>query len=349
MILNVMCYKMRGLKLFLHISEAKRGAENVRRMERKELEARQKPSFGVRLARAVLVVFICAAAAAFYLAWLNQTKAVSMPPMVMPQPYFYEEEQPVRAVLLWRETVLKTPAGGAVQFAHGGKAAAVASGDPVASVFSHGKNRNIAAPRRGYFVPGHDGAEDKWEYSSLWPGAGLLPRAPQLNWLENMSSVAAGKPVGKLIDLPQRPRAIFYFNITDLLAKQLERGYIYIRKISKGAKWYSRVRVYSIFGGQKVKAAVEMPYFTLDMASSRETEFLVCSDEGYGLAVPESAVVLRDGAFGVFELVGDTLKFRKITGKPLKDGMFFVATGLEHGNPVILHAAGTEERRVQLW
>ena len=60
-------------------------------------------------------------------------------------------------------------------------------------------------------------------------------------------------------------------------------------------------------------------------------------------------MVLRRGTYGVFELVGDRIEFRKVTGKPVSDGRFFVASGLQPGNPVILNAANAEEKRVRLW
>lgn len=306
-------------------------------------------SRGKKALRTVMTLVICALAALFYTLWLRQTKEAAMPPMVMPQPYFYEEEQPVRAVLLWREKVLKAPVSGPVQLAHGGKPAVAARGDVLGTVLSRGKSVPVLSPERGYFVPATDGAENDWEYSRLWPGSGLLPEAPELKWTRNLAPLGADLMMGKLIFMPQKPRAIFYLNLTESLEKELQRGTIMIRKESKGSKWAAHVRVYIKLSGQKAKVALDMPYFPLDMALSREALFFVCAAEDSGLVVPESSVILRDGAYGVFELIGDKLTFREITGKPVKDGMFFVATGLSHGNPVILHAADAEERRVQLW
>ncbi|MBQ8090524.1 MAG: efflux RND transporter periplasmic adaptor subunit, partial [Pyramidobacter sp.] len=82
---------------------------------------------------------------------------------------------------------------------------------------------------------------------------------------------------------------------------------------------------------------------------SREADFLLCSDEDSGMLVPDSALTIRSGTYGVFELVGDQLVFRSVTGKPVRDGMFFVSSGLSPGNPVMVNAANAEEKRVRLW
>ena len=155
--------------------------------------------------------------------------------------------------------------------------------------------------------------------------------------------------MGRLIELPQDPRAIFYLNLTDTLKSALERGTLTIRRESRGPKWSARVRVFVKYSEQRAKVCIEMPYFPIDMVTSREVDFLVCSDEDSGLLVPDSAVTIKKGAYGVFELVGDRLIFRRVTGKPVGDGMFFVSSGLSPGNPVIVNAESAEEKRVRLW
>ena len=196
----------------------------MRRQKLKEIEDADKKSRpagkGIKILRVALVSLICALAAFFYALWLRQTKEAAMPPMVMPQPYFYEEEQPVRAVLLWRETILKSPAGGPLQLTHGGKTAAVADNEVLATILSRGKTVNVRAPGRGYFLPALDGAENHWEYSTLWPGSGLLPEVPKLKWIANLSPLGNDRIVGKLVHMPQRPRAIFYLNLTESLDRR---------------------------------------------------------------------------------------------------------------------------------
>ncbi len=312
-------------------------------------EPEVQESFGKKTLRLTVGAIICILAAGFYFLWMRQAVDFDVPPMVTPQPYFYEEEQPVRALLLWHEKVIQSPNAGTVQLTYGGKPAVVATGDVVATVLSRGGTTNVRAPSRGYFVPALDGAEDSWDYASLWLGSGLLPDTPHVTWIQDLAPLGTNRAVGKLISLPQNPRAIFYVNLTDKLLDELQRGSISIRRDSRGPKWTADVRVYVKYGDQRAKVALDMPFFSMDMVNSREMNFLVCSDEESGLLVPDSAVVLRSGTYGVFELVGDQLVFRSIVGKPLKDDMFFVSSGLSPGNPVILNATNAEEKRVRLW
>lgn len=326
-------------------------AENVSSARRvREEQPQAKEPWFVRFLRVILTAGICALAAGFYFLWARQSAEEAVPPLFMPQPYFYEEEQPVHALLLWHEKVLTALSDGTVQLAYGGKLAAVADNEVVATVLARGRTTAIRTPARGYFLPAIDGAEDRWDYPTLWLSSGLLPKAPELRWIEDLKPLdTAARAVGKLIYLPQEPRAIFYLDLTDRLRAELERGFISIRRESKGPKWTARVRVYVKYGDERAKVALDMPYFPMDMALSREVDFLVCSDEYSGLVVPDSAVTIRRGTYGVFELVGDRLVFRSVTGKPIKDGRFFIASGLSAGNPVILEAANAEEKRVRLW
>ncbi|MGI6076271.1 MAG: hypothetical protein ACOYD9_07895 [Pyramidobacter sp.] len=309
----------------------------------------EKEPFRVRVLRAILGLAIVALAAGFYLYWEKQERGSVAPPMVMPQPYFYEEEQPVRALLLWREKIVTSPVSGTVQLTFGTQPAAVAANDVVATVLSRGKTTTVRAPSHGYFLPAVDGAEGRWNYGTLWLGSGLLPQAPQNCWIEDLALLRDDRVIGKLIALPQNPRAVFYLNLTDMLSAGLQRGSILIRRASKGPKWTAHVRVFEKYDESRAKVTVDMPCFPMDMVLSREAKFLVCSDEDSGLIVPGSAVVLRNGSYGVFELVGDRIEFRRVTGKPVSDGRFFVASGLQPGNPVILNAANAEEKRVRLW
>lgn len=303
----------------------------------------------LRLLRIFFGVAIAALAAGVYLYWEEQELSAVAPPMVMPQPYFYEEEQPVSALLLWNEEVVKSPVPGTVQLTFGAQPAAVAANDVVATVLSRGKTTTVRSPSRGYFLPALDGAESRWNYGSLWLGSGLLPQAPQNSWIEDLASLRGDRIVGKLIFLPQNPRAVFYVNLTDRLSQSLQLGAILIRRASKGPKWTAHVRVFRKYDQSRAKVVIDMPCFPMDMVLSRQANFLVCSDEDSGLIVPGTAVVLRRGTYGVFELVGDRIEFRKVTGKPVSDGRFFVASGLQPGNPVILNAANAEEKRVRLW
>ncbi len=310
---------------------------------------KRKPTSGLRLMKVFMVVLIFAMAVGFYLFWALRPQHELVPPMFMPQPYYYEEEQPVQALLLWREETVVSPVQGMVQLAAGQQASAVAAGDVVATVLSRGRGTPVRVSSRGYFLPALDGAEDSWDYSTLWLGSGLLPAAPKIAWVRDLAPLEKNKTVGKLIYLPQQPRAIFYLNLTDTLRAALDRGTISIRRESRGPKWSAHVRVFVKYDELRAKVCLDMPYFPIDMVRSRETRFLVCSDEDSGLIVPDTAVTIRNGTYGVFELVGDRIVFRGVAGKPVGDGMFFVSSGLAPGNPVILNAENAEEKRVRLW
>jgi hypothetical protein len=310
---------------------------------------KEKEPLLTRSLRILLGLAILSIAALVFVSWVKHERDSAVPPIVMPQPYFYEEEQPVRALLLWHEKILRAPAAGTVQLTYGAQPAAVAANDVVATVLSRGRTQTVRAPMRGYFLPALDGMEDSWDYSRLWLGSGLLPQAPENNWIDDLAPLGPDRVVGKLIYLPQSPRAIFYLNLTDMLKEGLQRGSILIRRVSRGPKWSAHVRVYVKLDETRVKVAIDMPYFPMDMILSREADFLVCSDEDSGLIVPDTAVVLRNGSYGVFELVADRIEFREVTGKPVSGGRFFVSSGLQPGNPVILNAAEAEEKRVRLW
>ncbi|MBQ8091213.1 MAG: hypothetical protein IJ233_10775, partial [Pyramidobacter sp.] len=217
-----------------------------------EIEKKKTP-FRIKFLRFVFGLGILAATAGVFMIWRRQAKQEALPPMFTPQPYYYEEEQPVHALLLWREKVVTSPVTGTVQLAAGQKASVVAANDVVATVLSRGKGTPVRVPARGYFLPALDGAEDSWEYSSLWLGSGLLPEAPQNRWVKDLAPLDQTRAVGRLIYLPQDPRAIFYLNLTDTLKAALERGTLTIRRQSRGPKWTAHVRVFVKYSEQRAK------------------------------------------------------------------------------------------------
>ena len=330
--------------------EEARPPETPRRRRRSQApEAPEKEKLGIKLARAVIAIIILGTAGGVYFLWSEYNASEMLPTMVMPQYYLYEEEKEVRALLVWQERLLKSDVSGSLQLSGGGQVTAVAAGDIVATVLSRGKNFTVKAPVRGYFVPALDGAEGKWLYGPLWAGSGVLPEAPTPEWIDDLSTLGGERIVGKLIDLPQKVKAIFYIDLTDTLMKALDKGTIGIKRAPHSPKWPSKVRVSMKYDDAKAKVVIDMPYFPMDMVPYRETSFLVCAEEIPGLAVPETAVVIRSGAYGVFELVGDRLTFKKVTGKPIAGSRFFISSGLSPGNPVIMDATNAKEKRVRLW
>lgn len=296
-----------------------------------------------------IVLFVVLVGLATYWYWFNATEEAQVPPVVMPRPWVYEEEQPVSALLLWREEVLSSPRSGAVQLTSGGLPSTVARGETVATVLDKGKTWALQSPRRGYYLPWVDGEEGKWDYGRFWPGSNLFPDAPAQRIIENFMELSQDRIIGKVIPLPQWPRALFYANVTPALMASLKRGFVDLRFSSGGPRWRASVRVFLELPAHKVKIAVELPLFPLSMAQSRRAGFLLCAGEASGVVVPESAVVLRDGRMGVYEIIGDRVTWRSVSGRPIGDGQFFVASGLAPGNPVILDGSKAVERRVQLW
>ncbi len=310
----------------------------------KKLSPRGKKILARCLTLAIVVVAVLS-----YLTWLRWVTEAKAPPMVMPLPYVYEDIQPVTAALLWQEELVYAPARGEIQFARDNAVTRVAKGETVATVLSRGRTQAVQAPLQGYFIPAWDGAEGVWTYGALWPGSEILPTPPPLQWLPNLGDVPSHGIVGKLLPLPQRPRAIFYADLTQSVRQDLQRGHLDFRLQDQGAKWRGVVRVFLALTEHRVKVALELPFFPPQLAQSRRLPLLICAGESDGLLVPESSVILKEGSYGVYELVGDRLVFRPVTGRPMEKGMFFVASGLRPGNPVILHGADAVERRVQLW
>ncbi len=297
----------------------------------------------------VLSLLIVIAAVLSYVTWLRWFSGVKAPPMVMPHPYVYEEAQPVTAVLLWQEELILSPVAGEVQLPRANTIAKVGKDETVATILYRGRTQSLRAPEQGYFIPAWDGVEGSWSYSEIWPGSELLPSPPPLRWVPNLSELSRDLVVGKLLPLPQKVRAIFYADLTPSLYRDLKRGYLDFRLDPQGATWRASVRVFLALSEQKVKVAVELPFFPPDLVESRTLSLLVCAGESDGVLIPESSVVLKDGTYGVYELLGDRLIFRPITGRPLERGMFFASSGLKSGNPVILNGHDAAERRVQLW
>lgn len=318
-----------------------------RRTETHEEEGR--PGRLRKVCRLVAVSFVFGCAAWAYWGWLRATQDVQLPPVTFPQPWVYEQQQSVDALLLWQEQLLKSPRDGAVQLTSGGVGAAVVAGEVVATLLSGGQTFNLKSPGRGFFLPWTDGMEGNWSYQNLWPGTAAFPEVPEPKQVENFSEVAAGSIVGKLLPLPQRPRALFYVQTTDFMSAALKKSKVTIRFEPNGSRWQADVRVVLPVSDLMAKVAVELPMFPLWMTRSRRLRLLICAGETSGYLVPESSVVMRQGHWGVYEVNGNRIVFIQVTGWPLGDGRFFISGGLQLGNPLVLDGASAEERRVEVW
>lgn len=302
---------------------------------------------GSRIVYGILVTSVTMLAVAFYLAWWwNTTKAV--PDLAAARIGFYREDIPVKAVLLWAEDLVTAPVRGSVQYRHGAKAAFVAKDEVVATVLKGGKSSAVRSREKGYFVPGLDGLEDRWRYSSLWTGSLPLPRVPDLRVFPDFAESRSDRVIGKLIRQPQTLRCIMYCPITDRISCDVDCGHVEFRLDPLGAPFIGAVRVARTMGS-KVKLYMDLPFFPLRTVFRRDMTLYVNGGEWRGAEIPESAVVIRQGKRGVFVVRGDRAFFREVTGIPMEGNKFLVQTGLNPGNLVLLNGMVGQEGRIRLW
>lgn len=284
-----------------------------------------------------------------FVLWYRATESGGVPAVVTPRPWVYHETQQVDALLLWNEKVLRSPKGGTLQLRAGGASQAVAKGESVASLVSLQGRMGLRSPDKGVFLPWVDGEEGKWLYSRFWPGTDAFPDEPKKYELTDGAELQGDLVIGKLIPTPQRPRALLYLDLTPSLKKDLEAGRVELKFDLKGRSWTADVRVWMEVGAGKAKAALDLPLFPLWMMEHRKVSVWLLSGSENGVLVPESSVVMRDGTWGVFELLGNQLVWRPVEGVPTGAGQFFVRKGLDLANPVVIDGHSARERRVDLW
>ncbi len=274
--------------------------------------------------------------------------SVGVPEMATARPMFLRQDVPVRALLLWREELVRARVKGAVHYTYGSTPVLVGKGDLVATVLKSGKNIPVYASRKGYFVPGLDGLEGRWRYSSLWPGSASLPEISPIIWFSDLMECRSDRIIGKLIPQPQTLRCILYSSLTDSLQSDIQGGAVEIRLNPLDAPYQGNVRVAQEFG-PTVKLYLNVPFFPVDMVQSREVVLYVNQGEARGVEIPESSVVIRDGKQGVFVVRRDRASFHVVQGVPMDGGNFFVEAGLNPGSLVLLNGTAAREGRVRLW
>ncbi len=304
-------------------------------------------SKGRRIVYGLSVTLVMMLAVTVYLGWWWHT-TMSVPDFVTARVGFYREDIPVRAVLLWIEDLVVAPARGSIQYRHGSESAFVAKGEVVATVLKGGKNLPVMASKKGYFVPGLDGLEKSWRYSSIWTEPSSLPDVPDLEVFPDFSESRSDRIIGKLIHQPQTLRCIMYCPVTDQVRSEVDLGLMEFRLDPLGAPFTGNVRVAELMG-HKMKIYMDLPFFPIEMASRRDVTLYVKGGEWSGAEVPESSVVIRHGKRGVFVIRGDRVFFREVTGIPMSGNRFLVQTGLKPGNLVLLNGMVAEEGRIRLW
>jgi hypothetical protein len=108
------------------------------------------------------------------------------------------------------------------------------------------------------------------------------------------------------------------------------------------------VRAY-LDAGQKIKVYLTLPFFPASTITSRSFAGSVLTGNLRGVAVPDSAVILRGGRTGVFMVLGGMTEFREVEGFPVEGNNFFITNGVVPGNVVVLHADGVTEGVIRLW
>lgn len=295
--------------------------------------------FGTVLAVAALTVWL-------YLAWLERS-ALESPDLIAASSYVYRERIPARGLLVWDEEIVVSRADGLVYYPAPGPRR-VARGETVASIESKSGRVEVRSEIVGYFVPGLDGSEGNWRYSSLWAGTAPLPAAPPLVEFSSGRPVRRGEAIGKIIPQPQDLRCVTYVDLTPSLEKDIRAGFASMRLREGGRPARVPVRA-SQFIGVKTKLYLTLPFFPAEMARSREISFILETGESLGVLVPETSVMYRGGKLGVLQVDGNVASFKEVWGMPVEGGNFFIQKGLQPGNVVVLDADGAKEGKIRLW
>lgn len=304
-----------------------------------------KQSFKVLYFIVVTIIFILSVA--LYWGWLWRTGA-AIPKLVTVRSFYFREDVPVRAVLLWREELVKAPSRGVIQYRNGPLPYVAAKRDLVANLLVRGKKKSVYTRDKGYFIPALDGMEKNWRYSALWGGSASLPEVPKAVFLPDLSEIRPDRVIGKLIPQPQNLKCILYCPATDALISDIEKGYVEFRLRKDGSPFRAKVRVSQPME-HTLKLYLDLPFFSISMIEQREIMILVNTGEYRGGEIPESSVVVRQGKRGVYLVKGGNACFREISGTPMSGGRFFVSTGLDPGNLVILKGIAAKEGRIRFW
>lgn len=255
----------------------------------------------------------------------------------------------VDGALLWKEEVLFSPADGTVSYPQGRGPVRVSKGAVVAVVSSGSGSSQVKASQQGYFVAGIDGSEDSWKYSELWPGADPLPAAAPLALIDDGTPVARGQPVGKLAEQPQGLRFIGYAGIAGNMGRQIKNKRLKVKMDAEDTVSTADIRVHNDMPDGRVKLYLNLPWFQPPLLMSRNYRLIIEAGSIEGAVVPESALLTKNGARGVYIVRGARVLFRQVEGKSIDGGKFLVTDGLSVGDALVENAATAREGRIQLW
>jgi hypothetical protein len=101
--------------------------------------------------------------------------------------------------------------------------------------------------------------------------------------------------------------------------------------------------------GTSAKVLLKIPWFPPQVLMSRKYRLLVQTGETLGVAIPETAVTVKEGKRGVYLLKGAESVFTEVDGRVIDASKFLVVSGLQLGDAVIAEAENAREGRVRLW
>jgi len=299
------------------------------------------------LIRILLSIAIIGVFSGLYYIWLGNFRNTH-PEITRVQPYCFCTEIPLDGVLMWEEEVIFSPFPGKVSYPGGLKPSRVAKGQLLAVIVSGVGKQRIYAPFPCYFVPGLDGKEGLWDYTSLWLGSAALPGEGDFTFFPEGMQVKSKAPIGKVIPLPQDLRLVGYADSHPDLLRDAEKGYLDIKTDPLELPWKSQVRVYRKYG-HRVKFYLSLPFFPPQVLLSRKVSYYIYTGERFGASIPETALTLRQGRSGVFRLKGNMVSFYPVEGIPLPEGRIFVEKGLQPGDLILEKAHEAREGRIRFW
>ncbi|MCR5346435.1 MAG: hypothetical protein K6E38_01545 [Fretibacterium sp.] len=272
----------------------------------------------------------------------------------------YIEEQPLEGILLWDEQLIHAPQDGVYTYLSP-QPRRVSKGEILAAL----DGVAVHAPYPAYFYPALDGQEEQWFYSRLWPEFSPFPFFRPAVLLENGIQLRKGDPIGKLVPQPQQLRCIAYLDSTPSLERrlQMKKAIINIKTEPEGKERKAEVVAFKSAGqvqglshspqsylrGQKIKVFLRLPFFPPSVLRSRAFSARVVTGDQYGVMVPDSTVITKDGRNFVFLLQGGSIISKDVDGFPADEKNFFIVNGVAPGNSLILDADRVQAGTRQLW
>lgn len=296
-----------------------------------------------------IIVFTFMCVYRIYFIWYDYY-ALSHPQIIEAVSTSYTEEQPLEGILLWDEQLIYAQQDGVLTYPSP-RPRRVLKGEMLAAL----DGSAVRAPYPAYFFPALDGQEGNWVYSRLWPDFAPFPTFSPAILLENGTMLKRGDPIGKLVPQPQILRCIAYLDSSPSLERSLQNkdnSTIKIKLEEDGKERKAEV-VAVKSSGHKLKVYLRLPFFPPNILRSRGFSASVVTGIQYGVMVPDTAVIMRDGKNMVFLVQGNSPELREVEGFPGPDEEknFFIEKGVVPGNKLILNAGSFNplDENIRIW